>query len=150
MREKSASSCSPYWRLALVVPCSGESASVKSMLETTPNSTVGVVELAFFDARDHVGELGLRLGRGHLAALHLVQHLLGLGRPGLAGVKALALHEAEIGALENRALDGVGVAAELTLLDIAVAAGHIAAAGLLGRLHRMLARAAKHAVAAAA
>src|SRR6218665_3975242 len=111
---------------------------------------VGVVELAFFDARDHVGDLGLRLGRGHLAALHLVQHLLGLGRPGLAGVKALALHEAEIGALENRALDGVGVAAKLTLLDIAVAAGHIAAAGLLGRLHRMLARAAKHAVAAAA
>ena len=27
------------WRVALVVPCSGESASVKSMLETTPKST---------------------------------------------------------------------------------------------------------------
>ena len=56
---------------------------------------VGAVEFALLDAGDHVGDLGLRAGRSHLAALHLVEHLLGLEGCGVPASKPLPLHQAE-------------------------------------------------------
>ena len=56
--------------------------------------------------------------------------------------------------MQQGTLDVVGVATQLALLDVAVGTGHVGAAGLLGRLHRLAARiraaTAIHAVAVAA
>ena len=78
---------------------------------------------------DHVVDLGLRLGRGHLAActwLSTCSALLGWG----ARVKALPAPGGSR-CLQQGALDVVGVATQLALLDVAVGTGRIGAAGLL-------------------
>src|SRR5690606_34560762 len=69
--------------------------------ELAEEDVVGPRELTLADARDDVVHIGQAHRLGHLAGLHLLQRLLGLAGLRLAGIKALALHQAECGALSS-------------------------------------------------
>jgi hypothetical protein len=66
-------------RVALLVPCRCDTVSRELHAgQGAEQHVVGALELALLDAGDDVVHLGLLHRLGHLAALHLVEHLLGL------------------------------------------------------------------------